>query len=125
MPQKPKYTLKQIDLGNESIGERLVRFRKAKGLTQTELGKKIGINQMLVSDYERGKYRMSAELLAHFAYALKVSADDLLGLNKKDFLPSKATGKIIKCLDRIESLPPKRKKDIVNSVELLIKGVLS
>ncbi len=40
----------------------------------------MGIIQVLVSDYECGKLRPHPEMLARFAKALLVSADEILGL---------------------------------------------
>ena len=38
-------------IGNETFGQRLARIRKEKGYTQVELAEKIGIIQVLISDY--------------------------------------------------------------------------
>jgi len=40
-------------------------LRKALGLTQQELGERIGVDKMTVSRWERGTVRPSAEPLAH------------------------------------------------------------
>jgi transcriptional regulator with XRE-family HTH domain len=68
------------DTESESLGKRLARLRKEKGFTQIELAEKAGIIQAIVSDYERGKLRPHAEMVARLAVALGVSADELLGL---------------------------------------------
>ncbi len=52
MPQKSKYILEPLNLGNETIGQRIARIRKMKKITQKELAKIIGIPRSLVSNYE-------------------------------------------------------------------------
>jgi DNA-binding XRE family transcriptional regulator len=39
--------------GQETLGRRIARLRKERGYTQVELAEKIGIIQVLISDYER------------------------------------------------------------------------
>ena len=64
MPRKSRLTLPPIDLGKESMGERLTRLRKERGYTQIELAQRLGIIQALISDYERDQLRMHAEMVA-------------------------------------------------------------
>ncbi|MEW5741225.1 MAG: helix-turn-helix transcriptional regulator [Myxococcota bacterium] len=52
-------------------------------VTQAEMADALGISQALVSKYERGELLVNAELLGQFATALRVSADELLGLQKR------------------------------------------
>jgi len=63
----------------ETFGQRLARFRKAKGFTQTELGDLLGVSQRVMTYYERETGRPPAHLLAKMAEALGASADELLG----------------------------------------------
>ena len=56
------------------------RVCKARGLSQTKLAQKIRSIHALVSDYERGNLRLSAEMTIRFAKALGVSSDELLGI---------------------------------------------
>ena len=79
MPKKPD--LPSLELKNSTpIGKRIAKIRKRIGLTQEELGKKIGIKRFMVSDYELGRVRLYDEMVARFAIALEVTTDYLLGL---------------------------------------------
>jgi DNA-binding XRE family transcriptional regulator len=60
MPRESTLKLAPLPRGKESLGQRLARFRKERGYTQTELAAKIGLIQALVSDYERDKLRMNS-----------------------------------------------------------------
>ncbi len=68
--------------GSRVIGERLARLRKERGITQVEMAELLGVSQPNVSDYERGELRLHGELLVKLAAILKVSADEILGLEQ-------------------------------------------
>ena len=67
---------------DKTIAKRLGEIRRRKGKTQVEVAERLGITQSLVSEYERGRLRLHAALVAAFAKTLRVSADELLGLTK-------------------------------------------
>lgn len=73
--------IKESDLMKNTniFPQRLKELRLKKGLTQTELGKKIGIKQNSYSDWESGKNEPSLENLIKLADLLEVSVDLLLG----------------------------------------------
>lgn len=54
------------------VGERLAALRKARGLSQGELGQKLGITFQQVQKYERGTNRISAGRLYEIAVILGV-----------------------------------------------------
>jgi transcriptional regulator with XRE-family HTH domain len=68
------------DAGAESIGKRLARLRKGKGLTQGELAEILGVTQPLVSSYERDELRLHGDTIIQLTKILGVTADELLGL---------------------------------------------
>src|SRR4030043_109964 len=49
MPRVTKYKLPPLDIGEETIGKRIARMRKKRGLTQIELARKIGISPKVVT----------------------------------------------------------------------------
>lgn len=66
----------QVEKGvKERVGEMIRETRKAKGLTQKELGEKLGISESAVSKYESGKENPTAELIQKVADALGVSLE--------------------------------------------------
>jgi len=113
--------LPPLDLGGETIGQRLTRIRKERGFTQTELAERIGTLQTLVTDYECDRLRLSAEMAVRFAQALGVSMDELLGPGRPEKKP-KPSRKILRRLERIETLPKTQQiallKTIDNALEL-------
>lgn len=122
MPQKPKFTLAPLEQADEPIGQRLARIRKARGLTQKQVAEKIGIKQVLVSDYERGRLRINADMLARFAVVLGVSADEILGLNQDELPEVIYDNKLLQRVEQIQCLPSKQRKAILRTLDMLIKG---
>ena len=61
------------------IGSRIALVRKAAGLSQTELGEKIGANKQTVSRWERGLRAPDGEYLRAITDICGCSADFLLG----------------------------------------------
>ncbi|MDE5539886.1 MAG: helix-turn-helix domain-containing protein [Bacilli bacterium] len=60
-------------------GSRLRDVRKAKGLTQTELGKLIGVGKSAICCYEKETRNPTLEAVIEMIHVFGVSADYLLG----------------------------------------------
>jgi transcriptional regulator with XRE-family HTH domain len=71
-----------------------------------ELGKAVGVSQRVIAYYETESEQPPGALLVDLAKALKVSADELLGVKpaKEKATPKRA--RLLKRLQRVEQLPP-------------------
>ncbi len=67
---------------SNQIGDRIARYRKAKGLTQEQLGDIVGVSGQAVSKWENGGVPDTL-LLPDIAKALGVTTDTLFGIQKK------------------------------------------
>lgn len=123
MPQKAKYNLPPLNLGEESLGQRIARLRKEKGLTQTDLAKLIGITQVLVSDYERERIRPPYEMIIRFALALEVTTDKLLGLEQSKSKTQSPGLKIQRRMKKIADLPDSQQKFILKAIDSHLKAL--
>lgn len=83
-----------------TFGERLTLVRKRKGLSQAEVGKKIGINGDAYGRYERNEVRPTIEMAVKISEALEVSLDYLAG--KTDMLLDNET---IKRIQDVSKMP--------------------
>src|ERR1700678_915994 len=81
MPKKSK--LAPTPAQKETLGLRLAQVRKEHGLTQVELAERTGLIQVVVSDYERGRLRLPADMALRFAEVLGVTVDELLRTPKR------------------------------------------
>jgi len=61
-----------------AFSQRLVGFRKGKGLTQQALADRVGIHVIQIHRYESGASQPSLEVIKKLALALSVSTDALL-----------------------------------------------
>ena len=61
-----------------TIGMNIKKYRKRMGLTQDELGKKLGIKQQTIAMYENDKTNIKPVTLKEIANALNVSLTDLM-----------------------------------------------
>jgi transcriptional regulator with XRE-family HTH domain len=110
-----------VPQGPEAIGERLARLRKERGFTQKEFAEKTGLIQALISDYERGKLRLNAEMILRFANALEVTTDELLrpGVPKPGRKPSR---KVLRRLEQIETLPPSKQLTLLRTIDTFLEN---
>lgn len=67
-----------------ALVERLIRERKAAGLTQTELASRMGTDQSHVSKFERGERRMDIIDFLKFCRALRIDSSGLLRVLLED-----------------------------------------
>lgn len=122
MPKKSKLKLSPLNIGDETIGQRLARLRKERGYTQIELSNKTGLIQTLVSDYERGKLRLHAEMVIRFSKALDISADELLGINASKKNKDTSSLRLLRRIKKIDSLPPSQQKTLLKTIDIYLKG---
>lgn len=118
MPRLGKY-LAPVD--EQTIARRLRELRKRRGLSQVELAQKVGIDQTLLSTYERGAVRIHGAMVAALATALRATTDVLLGL--KD---SKENGLIkdrrfLRRLEQIDRLPRRKKDALLTTIDAFLK----
>ena len=121
MPQPRKKELPVIQTGEESIGKRLAKIRKEKGLTQTQIAEIIGIEKNLVSHYETGRLHLSDEMIIRFSKALKTSSDIILGIDKTGLNNSVQSLRLVRRLKKIEQLPPAKQKAILQTLDMALK----
>lgn len=125
MPRVSRLKLPPIP-ANESIGERVARIRKERGFTQVELAEKVGVIQSIVSAIERDVLKLSAEMAVRFALALEVSTDDLLLSQTGNKQPArKASRKVLRRLEMIESLPDHQQQTVLKTIDTMLKGLAS
>ena len=63
---------------NESIGSRIAKYRKAKGMTQEELANQLGVSSQAVSKWENDASCPDISLLPRLCHTLGISTDALL-----------------------------------------------
>jgi transcriptional regulator with XRE-family HTH domain len=88
----------------EELGARVVARRKELGMTQTELGRRIGVTQQVIASYEKASRQIPAWRVPDLAGALDMTLESLMGLR----IPGEKRGpksKLEKQLDGVRQLP--------------------
>ena len=83
--------------------------RRLEGMTQAELGRRVGLSRTSVNNIENGRHHASLRQLFAIAEALQVSPEAILPDRRKQPGPSKA-----------EALLPGETKEIVEWVDRLV-----
>jgi len=86
------------------FGKRLLEARQRAGLTQTELGEKLGLSQRAVAHWEHRRSPMYAGQIVTLCKVLDVSAEWLLGIESAKGKPGRRS-KLQSQLAEIEKLP--------------------
>lgn len=95
-----KRTLKEIQI--ESTAKALKRGRELKGLSRTELGRRLNLSSKAVEKWENGRYLISETKLKEILEAIEINDDDLRRLKngKNVVLSSRREKKVLKNEDR-------------------------
>lgn len=105
------------------FGERLIALREDKGLTQTELAKRIGVRQQRIAYYERRARSPSVDLVAKLALALGVDVEELAGL-KAPSGPRRHPGprsQLDERVEKIRRLPKKKQALVLEVIDALLE----
>jgi transcriptional regulator with XRE-family HTH domain len=120
---------KRADATDRSVGEKIRAQRIVRGLSQTELGNKLGITFQQIQKYEKGSNRVSAGRLKQIAETLEVpvsfffegaSGKDTLAENINEglsFLETAASVRLVRAFAEIEN------QNIRSSIVALVEGI--
>lgn len=119
MPRKRDYL---VSVDEKMVGERLKELRNQRGKTQVQLAELLGMDQSLLSRYERGELRLHAGALASFAKALRTTTDAILGLrDAKAASPSRVSDqRLLRRLRLIEGLPRRKKEALLTTIDTFL-----
>lgn len=109
------------------IGMRIRELRLKQGLSQSELGKKIGLTQKAITTYERETREPNIETIKALAKALGASVEALFGEGRKSepgpMPPRIAKNKrSLKAQQLFETLSPNEQRVLLKQIELMAKA---
>jgi putative transcriptional regulator len=105
------------------LGDNIKYYRTAKGLSQAELGTKIGRTQQVVFAYESGDAMPSLTVLLKIAKVLGITVEDLVrdpAKAEKERIASNP--RLLRKLRLVEKLPPQVQKTIVSMIDELARA---
>ena len=100
-----------------STGEKIKIARKKAGLTQRELGEKLGVSQSAVGQFERDRSNPKLETLEKIASALKTPISELLDNN---FANTREWKELEKLRDKKEKESTETLSAILNTLKEII-----
>ena len=106
------------------FGERLAAARIRVGITQAELGQRMGLSQRGIAAWEGHESASpNPEQIVRLSHLLEVSVDELL-CGDADQIRKKPgpKGKLHRIFNEVSELPRTHQKDIVELLEMLVKG---
>ena len=77
---------------NYKLNEQIRTLRKARKMSQVELGKRLGVTKSCICNWESDNVQPSIEMLVRLASLFSVTTDYLLGLDSGDTVYIDATG---------------------------------
>ena len=111
---------KHTDIPRSPFGGRLYKTRKARGISQTELGKRVDISQRMISHYEGSPPDAPpVNTLTKIAEVLGVTVSYLLGESILRNNMEEVKPNIRKHIHTLQNLPPKDLKKVFEYADLL------
>lgn len=105
----------------ETFGEKLARLRQAAGYSQRDLAAELGISQRMVAYYEKETEYPPTHLLPLLAKVLRVTADQLLGLEKEKGNGRHHDNRLWRRFSQVEKLPTPLRKQIVQILDAFLE----
>ena len=118
MPRLGKYV---APVDEQTIARHLRELRKRRGLSQVALAQKVGIDQTLLSTYERGTVRIHGAMVAALAKSLRVATDELLGLKEPKENGLIKDRRFLRRLEQIDRLSRRKKDALLTTIDALIR----
>ena len=104
-----------------TFGQRLAKIRRAKGLTQKELGQRVGVSQRIIHHYENKAEYPPAPKIIELAQALSMTVEKLLGIDNHDLDSyQNINPKLAKRLRLASNLPSHDLKSLVTFIDALL-----
>lgn len=110
---------------SSAFGERLAELRAERGITQGQLAEMIGSSQRAISAYETVAEYPPTPVVVEIARVLKVSADELLGLEpppKTKPREDPETRLLWRKFQQVRALPEKDQRAVIRLVNSLVSA---
>lgn len=104
---------------DEAVGVRIREMRIKRGMSQTDLGKLLGVTFQQIQKYEAGTNSIALARLPDLCAALKCSPNDLAGYKDKsnDRAFARVSSYAMKIAIHIHGMPVRRRSRLVSLIE--------
>ena len=108
---------------DKAFGKRLKEIRKRRGVSQVDLGQRLGIHQSLISQYECGYLRLHGALLVRLAQALQTTPDEILAIKTTQDNDHPLDRRFLRRLKQLDLLSPHQKKILLGTIDAFLSKV--
>lgn len=105
----------------DTVKANIIKARKAKGYSQTDLAGKMSTSQRLIAYYETKTKTISLDKLVEFAEALNVSLGTLLDEKPVNNVPVDIDLKLLKKVKQIDELPRRAKESLMHTINTTLE----
>jgi transcriptional regulator with XRE-family HTH domain len=102
------------------FGDRLKTLRLEKGLTQTELGNRVGLSRRMIVHYEKHATRPPADKVLALANALGLSINELVKVNGRTAAAA-IDPKFARKLEKAKKLPQQDRKILTGIIDSFLQ----
>src|SRR5688572_29378695 len=104
----------------KALGAHVTTLRKARGMTQAELARAIGVSQQAVFAYELGDRRISVLVLLKIANVFGLSVESLVGLSKPTRVAKgRLSPRAMRHAERLQALSKTQQRFVVRIIDVL------
>jgi transcriptional regulator with XRE-family HTH domain len=108
---------------DKKIGAAIRLQRLKLGLSQTELGKALGVTFQQIQKYESGTNAVASTRIPDLCHTLKISPNDLFGMSAKmDGVASELSSWTMKTALKLEEASPKMRRAVDSMLEAMSEG---
>jgi transcriptional regulator with XRE-family HTH domain len=101
-------------------GARLLALRKAAGLSQADLGRRLGVPQGSIAFWEQSDKPPRSDLLPEMARILGASVEAILGIDAAHKRPG-PVGRLQRLFDELRELPRKDQTQAADMLEFFVE----
>lgn len=109
------------------LSDRITELRKRKGLTQSEMSRRLGVHRGTYSNYESGKREPDHDMTVKIANFFEVTTDFLLGKSNEPQLSEEEdqalTHEAIRFIEKLNSLPADKREKYEERIRAYLKGL--
>lgn len=104
----------------KALGAHIALLRKARGMTQGELARAIGVSQQAVFAYEIGERRVSVFILVKLSKVFSTSVEELMGVTRPVRIPKRRLSpRAMRHAERLQSLSKTQQRFVVRIIDML------
>lgn len=104
----------------KALGAHIALLRKARGMTQAELARAIGVSQQAVFAYEIGERRVSVFILIKLARVFSTTVEELMGVARPVRMPKRRLSpRAMRHAERLQALSKTQQRFVVRIIDML------